>query len=76
MGEVHTSTFTVPLKSKSESCIVDEVTDKNMLAPFYGPRCILDECGVHSDCNAPDPNKMYEFKLHILLNVLNVQIAT
>jgi len=26
--------------------------------------------------NAPDPNKMYDFKRDILLDVLNVQIAT
>jgi len=36
----------------------------------------LDECRLHADSNAPDPNKMYEFKQDILLNVLNVQIAT
>jgi len=29
-----------------------------------------------TDCNAPDPNKIYVFKRDILLNVLNVQIAT
>ena len=41
-----------------------------------GTTYILDKCGVHSNCNAPDPNKMYEFKRDILLNVLNIQIAT
>jgi len=41
-----------------------------------GTRYILVECRVHSDCNAPDPNKMYKFKRDILLNVLNIQIAT
>jgi len=30
-----------------------------------GTTYILDEFGVHSDCNAPDPNKMYEFKREI-----------
>jgi len=41
-----------------------------------GTTYTLDECRVHSDCNAADANKMYEFKRDILLNVLNVQIAT
>ena len=27
-----------------------------------GTTYILDKCGVHSDCNAPDTNKTYEFK--------------
>jgi len=31
---------------------------------------------VHSDYNAPEPNKMCEFKRDILLNVLNIHIAT
>jgi len=36
-----------------------------------GATYLLDECRVHSDCNAPSPNKP-----DILLNVLNIQIAT